>query len=230
MTFVHVIAFDPGETIGWCVMGVDHTCLTDVNTWMLHEAIRAHGVWQWGQLDAKALGSPEAGSGAYKGHDSLNFVGENHAVNWMLYKCNNELPDAAVLLEKFVLDPAKASGKFSLISPVRIISAFSFGMWVAESEMPGNFHRFYLINRGDPKRTCTNERLKHWGFGSVLSHVDRHAADATRIAYYFLRDCRGNSLKAQEARWRAWPHIFADPMAGERRMQTALTRNLGERI
>jgi len=232
MTDFTVIAFDPGGTTGWAAMTVDEACL--LGTCPHHsthgdslDACVAVGNWEWGQIDAANLGSTRAGETMGYGHDAMNLIGENETVNWMLWKCNNELPNAAVALEKFVLDPRAASGKFDLLSPVRIISAFSFGMWAAEVDMPGNHRRFQLINRGDPKRTCTNERMKRWGFKAVVTHNTRHALDASRIAFYFLRDCVGNSEKAREKRWRAWPQHFPDP---EVRAKPVRKPNLGERI
>ncbi|AZS12627.1 RuvC-like resolvase [Mycobacterium phage DrLupo] len=248
MALVSVVAFDPGETIGWAAMTVDSINLTDVNTRDLNDAIlHVDGAgWRWGQIDTRHLGSNAAGVGVHRGHSALNFVGENTAVDQMMNLVLHDYPESAVILEKFVLDPKAASGKFDLLSPVRVISAFSYGLHAdAMSRGPFDdngedvflrdpYNRFYLINRGDPKRTCTNERLTRWGFGSVVSHATRHAADATRIAYYFLRDCRGQSMAAREARWRAWPHIFRDPMAGlavqSSRKSRPKARPKGERI
>jgi hypothetical protein len=232
---LYVVAFDPGETIGWSVMGVMETDLrtTEVE---LQRAILQRGMWQYGQIDTRHLGSNDAGVGMHRGHAALNFVGENIAVEKMMDLAIWKYPKSAVVLEKFVLDPKQASGKFDLLSPVRIISAFSYALhdfamsWPDKNERDP-YNRFYLINRGDPKRTCTNERLKHWGFDPVVSHKLRHACDATRIAYYFLRDCRGSSQKAQEARHRAWPHVFADPMAnGVPARRRSPKPSLGERI
>jgi hypothetical protein len=243
---VTVVAFDPGETIGWAAITVDTINLTDTNTRPLYDAI--HHVdgagWQWGQIDTKALGSADAGIGVHRGHDALNFVGENGGVDEMSSLVLHTYPESVVALEKFVLDPKQASGKFNLLSAVRVTSAFSYALHADAMEHAARFNdhgelvtkrdpynRFYLINRGDPKRTCTNERLKRWGFDPVVSHKYRHACDATRIAYYFLRDCRGSSMVAAENRWRAWPHIFSDPQTREVGYPiTAKTPKLGERI
>lgn len=239
MSTVTVVAFDPGETIGWAAMTVDTINLTDTNTRELHDAI--HHVdgagWQWGQIDTKALGSADAGIGVHRGHDALNFVGENMGVDEMCSLVLHTYSESVVALEKFVLDPKQASGKFNLLSAVRVTSAFSYALHADAMDKAffqveikrDPYHRFYLINRGDPKRTCTNERLKRWGFGPVVSHKHRHACDATRIAYYFLRGCRGSGLPAQENRWRAWPHIFADPQ-NRRVSEKPQQQQLGERI
>ncbi|AAN02142.1 gp88 [Mycobacterium phage Barnyard] len=218
-----VVAFDPGETIGWAAMTVGKTDLVRPER-DLHIAVA--NSWRWGQIDTRHLGSTSAGVGVHRGHDALNFVGENLGVDAMMNLVLHDYPSSVVVLEKFVLDPKAASGKFDLLSPVRVISAFSYGLHAdAMSRGPfddqGNdvvlrdpYNRFYLINRGDPKRTCHDERLTRWGFGNVVTHRTRHAADATRIAYYFLRGCRGSTMAAREARWRAWPFAFPDPMAG----------------
>lgn len=231
-----IVAFDPGETTGWAVMTLSPELLLDTD----HE-LKDLVSWEAGQIDAKALGSTRAGEAMGRGHDALNFIGENIAVAQMLAIVCNEYPKSVVALEKFVLDPAKASGKFDLISPVRIISAFSFGLhvdWYAKTPedeiniQRDPYLRFNLINRGDPKKTCNDERMLRWGLDPGGGHANRHARDAMRIAYFFLRNCRGNSYKAQEARWRAWPHLFADPaiaeIANTPRPKTMPTK--GERI
>lgn len=247
MTDLTVVAFDPGQTTGWAAMTVSDKCLLGQCNYSspsngtvspLHECVK-HGVgWQWGQIDSAALGSTRAGEAVGRGHDALNFIGENIAVAKMLSLTCQTWPNSAVALEKFVLDPKAASGKFDLLSPVRIISAFSFGLHVEWADKDGmdEFHnpqrdpynRFFLINRGDPKRTCTNERMKRWGFGDVVKHERRHACDASRIAFYFLRDCVGTSENVREKRWRAWPQHFEDPQV--RRPVRKPKPALGERI
>lgn len=220
MDTVAVVAFDPGETTGWAVMEVKVEWLLDVNRYPSLNIVAAcpegRDWWTWGQIDSRHLGSLLGGVGVGRGHDALNFPGENSAVDHMCDLVLTQYPKSAVLLEKFVVDPSKVKGNFDFVSPIRIISAFSYGLHAEAMAEPERvvrdpYNRFYLINRGDPKRTCHDERMKQWGFKAVVSHATRHACDASRIAYYFLRDCRGSSYKAAEARWRAWPYRFDDP-------------------
>ena len=223
MTEVSVLAFDPGGTTGWAAITVGISCLINIAQHPdLNVCVHQH-VWRWGQIDSRHLGSTQGGAGVGRGHDALNFPGENAAVDQMMNLSIHDYPEAPVLLEKFVVDPSKVKGNFDFVTPVRIISAFSYGLHAdAMSRGPFDdngddvvlrdpYNRFYLINRGDPKRTCHDGRLKEWGFKAVVTHENRHAADATRIAYYLLRGCRGSRYKAAEARWRAWPHVFEDP-------------------
>jgi len=93
------------------------------------------------------------------------------------------------------------------------------------------FSRIHVQNRSLAKTTCSDIRLKHWGLYDHSSGA--HARDATRHAYYFLRDRRGSSVEAAEKRWRAWPHLFADPAISETKnayKEAPKKKQMGERI
>jgi hypothetical protein len=242
MTEVTVVAFDPGETTGWAAMTVKTEWLLDVNRYpslnILAACPEGRDWWTWGQIDSRHLGSLAGGVGVGRGHDALNFVGENTAVDKMCELVLHTHPESAVLLEKFVVDPSKVKGNFDFVSPIRIISAFSYALHADAMDKAffqvevkrDPYNRFYLINRGDPKRTCHDERMKQWGFKAVVSHATRHACDASRIAFYHLRSCRGNSIQAQEARFKAWPHVFPDPQYRRVPEKPKRPQPLGERI
>ena len=80
-------------------------------------------------------------------------------------------------------------------------------------EYPGNIENcgdgIFLQNRSPVKTTCTDERLKRWNLYDRSSGP--HARDATRHAFYFLRDCRGSNMEAKQKRHLAWPHLYEDP-------------------
>jgi hypothetical protein len=207
MTDLTVIAFDPGETTGWARLSVSasilarepngptgydhaplHLCLTKVN---------------YGEIDCRAVISDSAENEVHK-HAGLNVYGESKGVVEMIGMFERESYSVAVI-EDFVLDPRKATMGRDLLTPVRIISSFSYGMWCL-----GRDSDIFVQNRSPVKTTCTDDRLKRWGLYDRNSGP--HARDAVRHGYYFLRNCRGDSGNARELRWRAWPNIFDDPI------------------
>lgn len=217
MTEISVVAFDPGETTGYCVMTLPKIKYLTRAEYNLNIEIQC----DIGEIDCKAITSSELASQVVHQHSGLNMAGENVGVTEML-DVVWEAPNPVVVLEDFILDVRQANMSRSLLSPVRITAAFGFGMWWRQDE-----GSVFIVNRGDPKRICTNERLRGWGFYQEGS--GEHARDATRLAYHFLRGARGGSLKAQENRWRAWPHLFEDPQAATRSVEKT-KRPPGERI
>ena len=135
-----VLAFDPGQTTGWCYM-------TDT------------GVWLMGEIDCR---------------DEILGVQE------MLGMCG-QYQQSAVVFEDFILDPGKATMGRELLSPVRVTAMFEFG-----HAMTGYGNYIFLLNRSLVKSTCTDSRLKGWGLYD--KHSGPHARDATRYAYYMLRE------------------------------------------
>lgn len=200
-----VLAFDPGGTTGWCAMGVHRDVLLGASgpDDLLHKRLE---IFEYGQIDCGTRHG-ETGIGMHLGHGALNLPGENRGVNEMItLAMSPEYHDAVVVIEDFILERSERSR--DLLSPVRITSSFSFGLsQVASREHMG---RVFLQNRSLVKTTCTNDRLRRWALYD--EHSGDHARDATRHAYYFLRDCRGHDQKAQIKRHYAWDHFYDDPV------------------
>jgi hypothetical protein len=194
-----VVAFDPGETTGVCIMSTTPDDL------------------RW----------PKAGlQNAMKFKTSqIDCTDENRGVNEML-AIAAQYPFAAIVMEDFIIDFKKIDKARHTLAPVRITAKFEFGM-------NGLRNTFFLQLPGLVKPTCTDERLKIWGLYDRNS--GRHARDATRHAYFFLRNCQGDSLKAKEKRWQAWPQVFEDPQSRPGKFNPdapvkATRRSQGERI
>lgn len=196
-----VLAFDPGGTTGWCAMGVRPESLLDLSVPLEKSLV----YMDYGEISSYG----GDGSETWNGSSNYNMMGENVAVAEMSRIAAERYQRCAIVLEDFVLDPNVNSGARELLSPVRLIAAFSYAMTI-EHEIP-LYERTFIQNRSPVKTTCTNERLKEWGL--FEPHPREHMRDATRHAFYFLREARGQTTKARELRWRAWPHLFTDPVA-----------------
>ena len=207
-----VMAFDPGETTGWCVMGVRPEALWGNEQWESEQntlplQARLDHI-EYGEIDC-AVGDGTGFNAAMHKHAGLNFGAEAQGVDQMLNLVNTIGSDnVAIVLEDFILDFTKADQARHTLSPVRIISAFTFGLAYV-MDKPDYMEHVFIQNRSLAKTTCTNLRLHNWGLYDT--HSGGHARDATRHAFYFLRDCEGPSHKAAEKRWRAWPKLFNDP-------------------
>lgn len=195
-----IVAFDPGGTTGYCVMGVRPSAL------YAEAELRQELVYiDYGQIDCGSRHG-ETGVGMGRGHDGLNLPGENAGITQML-NIWNSFEHRAVVVEDFVLDVKKANMGRDLLTPVRIIAGFSTLLEYCNG--PEAMKTLFIQNRSLAKTTCTDDRLKNWGLYDRDSGP--HARDATRHAYYFLRDCRGPSHSAQLKRHFAWPHLYGDP-------------------
>lgn len=215
-----VIAFDPGETTGYCVMGVH----PDDFRWPRNKPLQDHLKHiEYGEIDCGARHG-QTGVGMKRGHAGLNMSGENAGITQMISIVEQFDDKAAIVLEDFIPDPKVFDQARHTLSPVRIIAGFSYGMYIAGF----TGERIFIQNRSLHKTTFTDERLKNLGLYDSKSGP--HARDATRAAFYFLRDCsRSNPVmnRATEKRHLAWPHLFEDPMITKKQPKT---RPLGERI
>lgn len=212
-----VTAFDPGGTTGYCTMGVRPSALlagADLKDELRYVC--------YGDIDCGTRHG-QTGVGMQRGHDALNLGGEYSGIVQMVNICEN-YDNAAIVLEDFVLDMKKANMGRDLLLPVRVIAGFStllqysFGPQVLQS--------FFIQNRSLAKTTCTDERLKNWGLYDRNSSA--HARDATRHAFYFLRDCRGPGNDARYKRHLAWPHLFDDPAITPTKKVTK--KQVGQRV
>lgn len=200
-----VVAFDPGGTTGWAVLGIDPDVLSSGTNVELATLLRDSGHIEYGQIGCQRQGGSGWSNTANK-HAGLMLAGENDGVNKMMDLVNVFCDKAAIVLEDFIPDPKKFDQARHTLSPVRIISAFCYAM-----ETQGfNLDRVHIQNRSLAKTTATNLRLQNWGLYDDSS--GRHSRDAIRHAYYFMRDCSEIGIKSAEKRHLAWPHLFSDPL------------------
>lgn len=215
----NVIAFDPGGTTGYCVMGVQPEALTATDS--LHENLKHI---EYGQIDCGTKHG-QTGAGMNRGHDGLNMPGEYAGIVQMM-NLREDFKESPIVIEDFVLDVHKANRGRDLLTPVRIISGFS--MLLQYSFGSEQLERIFIQNRSLAKTTCTDERLRNWGLYDSSSGA--HSRDATRHALYFLRDCCGNSYNASYKRYLAWPHLFDDPAQRTMDRSTKTKKQVGQRI
>lgn len=195
-----VVAFDPGQTTGWAALTVSREALFGANN--IGDGLQKHIVYkQWGEINCL---------GPLNGWDAIGAELENHGVDQML-DIVNDYDHAPVVFEDFIIDFNQVTKTRSALSPVTIMAKFEMGFQHVRGDGDGAvLGRIFRQNRSPVKTTCTDDRMKLWNLYDRRSGP--HARDATRHAYYFLRQCRGNNPKAAEARWRAWPQYFADPV------------------
>lgn len=212
-----VIAFDPGGTTGYCVMGVPPEGLATPSG--LRDALT---YIDYGQIDCGTRHG-QTGVGMKRGHEGLNLAGETNGIVRMINILDN-FDHCAVVLEDFVLDVGKANMGRDLLTPVRIIAGFS--TLLHYSFGPEIMNGIFIQNRSLAKTTCTDVRLKGWNLYDGNSGA--HSRDATRHAFYFLRDCCGDGNAARLKRHLAWPHLFDDPEI--RIVQKVTKKQVGERV
>jgi len=201
-----VLAFDPGETTGWCAIGVQPQWF-----WGYHgfgTPLEGFDHYKHGQIDCVSKDLAGWFGVAFK-HAGLNMMGENAGIEEMLKLACTHYPKSVVVIEDFIPDMNRMDQARHTLSPVRITAGFSFGM--SQYSLNGKLsdERIFVQNRSLAKTTCTDDRLKRWGMYDPKG--GRHARDAVRHAYYFLRDCVGDDHRAAFKRHLAWPHLFDDP-------------------
>jgi hypothetical protein len=147
---VLTLAFDPGETTGWCLMGVHDSGLRmeQGNAKSLHDVL-AH--IEYGQI---------------------NCYDENEGIKTMMQLVNSH-HNAAVIAEDFILDFKQATSDRHTLSPVRITAVLNYELWLSQREV-------IVQGRSGVKTTCTDTRLKHWGLydrhsGAHARDATRHA-------------------------------------------------------
>lgn len=203
----YVVAFDPGQTTGWCVLGVEKETLLGARCGndRLHEKL----TWKkYGEIGCL---------GPQNGWDATGAISENQGV-YRMVEIAIEHPGCAIVFEDFILDFNQATMSRSTLSPVTVMAKFemyyhsyNYGNSDHPKYDPSAMERIFRQNRSPVKTTMTDTRLRNLKLYDM--HSGQHARDAMRHAYYFLRNCRGNSIKARELRWRAWPSFFNDPMS-----------------
>lgn len=175
-TIAPVIALDPGQTTGWSLMIANPEALIDCEAKVL-ENINHH---QHGQV-----------SSLWDEHTHTD--GESIAVD-DIWNFIEQWPEAAIVMEDFVIRIHDRSRQF--LSPVRIMARLDYLLW-----KNGRFA--FRQSPADAKNTCSDVRLKEWGFYDSYGGLN-HARDADRHALLFLRKCKQNHLMRREA----WPQLF----------------------
>ena len=220
---VEVVGFDPGESTGFVVLGIEAAFLLQRTIELHHNVtVLACGTINCHDAAGQFLS-------AHK-HAGLNMLGENTGITQML-DIATSFPTAAIVVEDFIPDFKKMDQARHTLSPVRLMAGFSYGLSCVPTD-DGRLgeERMFVQNRSLAKTTCTDERLVNWGLS--LKGESRHARDAMKHAYYFLRSAQ-NLLNQEESgaeiRHLAWPHIFDDPMITKKK-KPRKPRPLGDRI
>lgn len=216
-----VIAFDPGGTTGYCILGVEPATLSKPDMRSLNDAL-VHV--EYGEIDCGTRHG-QTGVGMQRGHAGLNLPGEIDGIIRMVNLCD-QYDHYAVVVEDFVLDIHKANMGRELLTPVRIISGFTTLLQYSFIDEPV-MERVFIQNRSLAKTTCTDDRLKTWELYDRNSGP--HARDALRHAFYFLRDRRGDGPDIELKRHLAWPHLFNDPAVKQKTKAKPKTQ-VGQRI
>lgn len=191
-----VIALDPGGTTGWSIFTVKAETMSTAEEHRKYGRVLDHVVkWDHGQVDC---GSTKGNLGTSR-HSGISTDGENAGIN-ELVGLVRAWPGAAIVIEDFILDPARFNTGRDLLSPVRITAALSFLLYLQRRE-------YFVQNAALAKTTATDARLKAWGYYSSTGGLN-HARDADRHALTFLRRCANPTRQGRELREAAWPHLY----------------------
>lgn len=174
-----ILSFDPGGTTGWSLLVLPREVSgRDVWSYNLDVALRNKVLWEHGEL-------PTAGN-------------EDEAVYQMAKLCG-AWPEAAIVVEDFILRAERKEKSRELLSPVRLTAKLETYLW-------RQGRKIFLQSAGQAKPTITDARLSLWGC-LVDDGLPDHARDADRHAVLFTRRCIGVAgVKVKRA---AWPHIYA---------------------
>lgn len=218
-----VIGFDPGESTGFVVLGIKAGDLMASHN-ELHNRVVTLACGTINCHDAEGQGL------AVRKHAGLNMFGENTGITQMLDVATT-FPLAAIVIEDFIPDFKKMDQARHTLSPVRLMAGFSYGLSCLPTD-DGRLgeERMFVQNRSLAKTTCTDERLINWGLN--LKGESRHARDAMKHAFYFLKSAhnlRNQIESSAEIRHLAWPHVFDDPVITKKK-KPRKPRPLGDRI
>jgi len=224
-----VIAVDPGSTTGWAVWQVHPEALSNPEILILENVqYWAHGQIDCGATKGNAGNSAaisaveilEAEAGQLmdgerieeidvfadgtltpiRGADSLGIstTGESAGASEILQLVEG-WPGAAIVVEDFIL--RKFDQGRDILSPVRVMEKFEFGLWVL-----GRDGQAFRQQPALAKTTATDDRLQRWGFYRREGGL-KHARDADRHAITFLRRC-SQGKQGRLLREKAWPHLY----------------------
>ncbi|QNJ55390.1 RuvC-like resolvase [Gordonia phage LittleFella] len=190
-----IISIDPGGTTGWSMMEVHPEALSDRpehrNIGVIGNVLR----WQHGQIDC---GSKKGNRGTSL-HAGISTAGESAGLGEILGLLRS-WPEAAVVVEDFILDPKRFNTGRDLLSPVRLTSGINFDLWLQKRD-------YFVQSASLAKSTARDEQLKVWGYYTSTGGL-QHARDADRHNLTFLKRASERSAKGRALRMAAWPHLF----------------------
>ena len=190
-----VVALDPGGTTGWSIFCVDPVGISTKEEHLKEKVLNCVTKWEHGQVDC---GSTKGNLGTSQ-HNGISTDGEFAGVN-ELVGLVRAWPGAAIVIEDFILDPARFNTGRDLLSPVRITSSIGYLLWLQRRE-------YFVQTAALGKHTVGIEQLKRWGYYSSTGGLN-HARDADRHALAFLRRCSERTTAGRDLREAAWPHLF----------------------
>jgi hypothetical protein len=173
-----ILALDPGGTTGWSLLVLRRNIDgRDVFSWDLNTILASKISWT---------------------HGEINCIDNEDEAVYHIAKVCSQHPNAAIVVEDFILRSNRKEKSRDLLSPVRITAKLEHCLW-------REGRRLFLQTAGQTKPIMTDERL---GLLGVLARdgMPDHARDADRHAVMFIRRClgpRGVALKCS-----AWPHIY----------------------
>lgn len=193
---VQVIALDPGGTTGWSLFEVHPEAVSGLPEHRKVSVLKNVVRWKHGQIDCGTTRG-DRDLGALAG--GISFTGENAGVGEILGLIRN-YPNAAVIIEDFIIDSNRLSTDRDFLSPVRITSGVSYDLWLQNRE-------YHLQSPSLAKTTAADPQLKAWGFYNRHGAL-RHARDADRHALTFLKRASAVGRSGYAMRSTAWPGIF----------------------
>ena len=174
---VPILAFDPGGTTGWSLLVLPRKINgKDVFSFNLDTILHTL-TWEHGELVT---------------------TGDEDGAAYQMAKMCNAWPNAAIVVEDFILRSERKEKSRDLLSPVRLTAKLETYLW------KGN-RKPLLQTPAQAKTTVTDERLALWGV-KVDDGLPDHARDADRHAVLFLRRCIGPQGVAVKRA--AWPHLY----------------------
>lgn len=196
---VQILAFDPGGTTGWSLFEFSPESISAKkehrNFHPLSNVIR----WKHGQIDCgsrrgDAVLDPE------RSKMDPGSSGEAAGIGEILGLCRS-WPNAAIVVEDFILDPKRFNTGRDLLSPVRITAGIHYDLWLQE-------RRMFVQSPSTAKSTFGDEQLKAARLYTSAGGLN-HARDADRHALTFVRRAAQVNPKGRALREMAWPHLFA---------------------
>lgn len=172
-----IIAIDPGGTTGWSLIVIKRELLgQNVFKQPMEMILRTKLQWDHGQVDCRL---------------------QEDAAVCKLRRLINDWPSAAVVIEDFILRPARKESSRELLSPVRITAKIEHHLWL--------HGRNVFLQQPAMGKRMTDERLKQLGVYTAVGGL-QHARDADRHAIMFIRRCM--DAKGVALQQVAWPHLY----------------------